>query len=249
MYRGCHSDRNRQKHLCNAAGSSCLLCDTADGCNDAPGLRAPQLSCVQCADALGCGWGHRNNSSSAALPCKQPVRHGHHEHCYATLHNATGIATRGCHNDDRPDTSPHECPPDVDICQYCIDDGCNAANLVQQHCERCNSSLEADAKCGDDGVEQFVQLCPLPSDGLIEYADRGCYTQKRAGVVTRGCTVELTTDERKRCADDKEAKNCQLCTGDDCNTKKPPSGAAAVRAMWSLVMALSLWVIAAFVVA
>lgn len=247
MYRGCHSDRGPQKHLCNAAGSSCLLCDTADGCNNAPGSRPAKLSCVQCSDALGCGWGHSSNGTTATRPCKQPVLHGHHEHCYATFNNATGVASRGCHNDDRPETSPHECPENADICQYCIDDGCNAANLVQQNCQRCNSSHAGQSECSEADVTQFEQQCPLQVDGTMAYEDRGCYTRKRDGVVTRGCTIELNTEERKLCVDDKEEKRCRLCVSNDCNTKKPPSGAAALQAMWSLVMVLSFSAIATLI--
>lgn len=231
MIRGCHSDLSDQKQDCNAAGSACMLCDHSDGCNSQAGRRPAQLSCVQCSDSEGCAWGHR---SKASQPCTEPVLYGHDELCYA-FHHAGGLTTRGCANE----LAANECPPDAEHCLFCQGDACNRRNYAEQTCERCDSTTAGQAGCKEsETVTEFAETCPMPLTGFVEYADRGCFTLTRDGAVRRGCVSELMADDRVQCGKDADAKSCELCVGQDCNTRAAPSSARSVMALVSLTVCM-----------
>lgn len=234
MIRGCHSDQSDEKQHCYTAGSACLLCDHADGCNNQADRRAAQLSCVQCSEAdANCAWGHRANASQ---PCTEPVPYGQPELCYA-IHSANGDGrtARGCFNE----LSAADCPPDSEHCLSCQGDACNGRNYAEQTCERCNSTTAGEDGCSEvtQEVTVFAEKCPLTADGVVEYADRGCFTWNRGGAVRRGCVSEMTAAERAECSDD-TLRSCELCVGQDCNTKAAPSSARSVLALVGLTVSM-----------
>ncbi|XP_058814960.1 protein eyes shut homolog isoform X3 [Topomyia yanbarensis] len=169
-----------------------------------PGSQA----CIRCEESISdpsCAWGFR---VAAAEQCSSEGDIG----CFSCTNN--DLTIRGC----RSDSVLGSCSDGT--LETCSGSGCNNQNRKEQHCAICGKDC--------DGSKSYtVQKC----SGIIEYANRGCYTLRndRLTVITeRGCVSTLTDDTRKVC--DSPGDKCVICYDDGCNE------GATVRVLKKLIV-------------
>ncbi|XP_055308419.1 uncharacterized protein LOC129572481 [Sitodiplosis mosellana] len=206
VFRGCLSDSSKERILCerNDKGT-CVECSDT-GCNNQPKVRQPKLACVNCTGSDECAFGY---NASMAVPCKKDVELGDEESCFTRSINGTEHVERGCTLDI--DSKLNE--------EYktCSEPGCNIGNVRFSWCLRCQSGIDGNCSVIQSPFE-YIQHC---DHSVYTYDRRGCFTSHQNGIISRGCTADLTEEEYEKCHGD---DSCTFCTDDYCNKEKINAG-------------------------
>ncbi|XP_055308420.1 uncharacterized protein LOC129572482 [Sitodiplosis mosellana] len=205
VFRGCLSDTSKERILCERNNKNdkgtCVICPNT-GCNNQPKVRQPKFACVNCTGSDECAFGY---NASMAVPCKKDVELGDEESCFTRSINGTEQVERGCTLDI--DSKLNE--------EYktCSEPVCNIGNVRFSWCLRCQSGIDGNCSVIQSPFE-YIQYC---DHSVYTYDRRGCFTSHQNGIISRGCTADLTEEEYEKCHGD---DSCTLCTDDYCNKEE-----------------------------
>ncbi|XP_055309662.1 uncharacterized protein LOC129573299 [Sitodiplosis mosellana] len=203
IYRGCMTDTNDHRLLCEKDKKGlCLKCGET-GCNNMARIRPPSLSCVHCGKSAECSFGQDEKD---ATQCKTNVPFGAEESCYTQYSLDGSLTERGCTLDAKKTL---ESLQDTEKISFCSETGCNDKNIKQSQCVACKSGFDGQcAKISD--VDSLIKQCK----GKYSHEKRGCYTMLKNEMVHRGCIKDLSKDDYATC---QNKENCELCMEDNCN--------------------------------
>ena len=168
-YRGCSSDNENDGTItCKSSEQDCFTC-FFENCNyqEYKYDNKTELSCFSCNSEGPSACAFTQENSMYTEKCKdQPSED---QYCY-TFANKTHFM-RGCLSEFTD--SPELCQ---DNCKFCQTNDCNNAQLIEQICYECDSSI--DEKCISDPPATNQTLCDASS-----LQNFGCYHYEKGNKI------------------------------------------------------------------
>lgn len=148
--------------------------------------------------------------------------------------------TRGCKSDK---TDFEKCTSD-NKCKECDADGCNSDKFTSASefsCYKCRSDENTNCTAEWKADLYKSEKCrnEIKSDD-----DKKCYVEIYDNIVYRSCIVDTDPKTKKNCLNT-DYKDCQICTGENCNKDKAPNSAYNI-ALTSVLLATCLMVLRFF---
>ena len=201
-YRDCLSAvREEDLHKCSESGTSveCVGCDRWN-CNTAT-VRQDDL-CLQCTSNMT----HCSSGARTATVCGKPSEGS----CYSRV-DEDGYLIRGCLSDILESALKMSCEKGDGDCVACAGPKCNAQFLPKNtlSCVQCDSreQLNCAQEQRDDRSAQYCRR---------HVQNDRCYVRTNSdGSLQRGCLSDLTN--QTLCDASKASKDCEICSGSDCN--------------------------------
>ncbi|XP_055917491.1 uncharacterized protein LOC129949841 isoform X2 [Eupeodes corollae] len=224
MIRGCVSNVTAMQE-CQLNEPKCKTCNKQNGCNSVPLMKEPSLSCSKCKskDNPHCIW---EQPETEVSKCTNKFLYYLTETCLTQFDPATEEVVRDCSFDYGVCT-----PEDLD-CQSCPENGCNRGSLKVQHCIQCQSDHPEQIECQNQAAGIPSIKCPHEKQ---TFENRGCFTLKKENVTSRGCVVNLSTDDLKLCKK-KGQNSCRICMKDSCNNISAPSRSSKIELILVVVL-------------
>uniref|UniRef100_A0A453Z0Y8 DUF753 domain-containing protein n=1 Tax=Anopheles gambiae TaxID=7165 RepID=A0A453Z0Y8_ANOGA len=201
-YRDCLSAvREEDLQKCSESGTSveCVGCDRWN-CNTAT-VRQDDL-CLQCTSNMT----HCSSGARTATVCGKPSEGS----CYSRV-DEDGYLIRGCLSDILESALKMSCEKGDGDCVACAGPKCNAQFLPKNtlSCVQCDSreQLNCAQEQRDDRSAQYCRR---------HVQNDRCYVRTNSdGSLQRGCLSDLTN--QTLCDASKASKDCETCSGSDCN--------------------------------
>ncbi|KAH8263549.1 hypothetical protein KR044_010494, partial [Drosophila immigrans] len=218
MVRGCTTDGGA---TCTANTTSCLLCDTENGCNNRT-YNVELNKCIKCSDADKC-FGAQNAADAVACAGSNFTQTA--DNCYTQVFD-NGTVSRGCVSELQG-----ACDAQSD-CSDCAGEACNT-QVGTFTCYVCRSDNYPDCR-----NMKGVGYLPCTNTSLTSPESKQCYSGEWDGIVVRGCLIDLGAAMTYQCYNNADDR-CDICSGINCNTEvEKYNGAATLQHMGLGMLAL-----------
>lgn len=129
------------------------------------------------------------------------------EYCYIYT-DGNSYVGRGCVKDDDLFVKDKEfCEQQPEKCLLCSENAfCNGKKIQEEHC------INTEYGTNNVANDQQSKVCPMKTLRHL-----GCYHMEKNNYVKKGCMSDL--DEKMRIECHTQSNDCEICFGDNCNSK------------------------------